>query len=140
MVRLLERFDLGNFSALQQKLTAGAAHGSQLIATQALTIGQNTFDFLVQFTVMMYLLFFLLRDGGALSRKIRDAIPLQEDHKRDLLGKFATVIRATVKGNIAVAVVQGALGGVAFWVLGIPAPLLCNSTGNTEAGVADAAP
>jgi predicted PurR-regulated permease PerM len=124
VVRLLERFDLGNFSALQQKLTAGAAHGSQLIATQALTIGQNTFDFLVQFTVMMYLLFFLLRDGGALSRTIRDAIPLQEAHKRDLLGKFATVIRATVKGNIAVAVVQGALGGLAFWFLGIPAPLL----------------
>jgi predicted PurR-regulated permease PerM len=124
VVRLLERFDLGNFSALQQKLTAGAAHGSQLIATQALTIGQNTFDFLVQFTVMMYLLFFLLRDGGTLSRKIRDAIPLQEAHKRDLLGKFATVIRATVKGNIAVAVVQGALGGLAFWFLGIPAPLL----------------
>ncbi|MEH3085937.1 MAG: AI-2E family transporter [Xylophilus ampelinus] len=124
VVRVLDRFDLGNFGALQQKLTAGAAHGSQVIATQALTIGQNTFDFLVQFTVMLYLLFFLLRDGGALSRKIRDAIPLREEHKRDLLGKFATVIRATVKGNIAVAVVQGALGGIAFWFLGIPAPLL----------------
>jgi predicted PurR-regulated permease PerM len=73
---------------------------------------------------MLYLLFFLLRDGDDLSRRITKAIPLRPDHQRALLDTFTTVIRATVKGNIVVAVLQGALGGLIFWLLGIRAPLL----------------
>jgi predicted PurR-regulated permease PerM len=73
---------------------------------------------------MLYLLFFLLRDGKELLRSIRDAIPLRADQKRALFEKFTIVIRATVKGNIVVAIAQGALGGLIFWILGIHAPLL----------------
>jgi predicted PurR-regulated permease PerM len=124
IVNLLNRFDVGNLFALQEKLSAAAAEGSQLIATQALAIGQNTFEFLISFGVMLYLLFFLLRDGRGLSRKIRQAIPLSAEHKRNLFGKFTMVIRATVKGNIVVAVTQGALGGLMFWFLGIQSPLV----------------
>ena len=73
---------------------------------------------------MLYLLFFLLRDGATLSTRIRDAIPLSAGHKRHLFKKFTTVIRATVKGNVAVAAMQGALGGLAFWFLDIQGALL----------------
>ena len=55
---------------------------------------------------------------------IRAAIPLAPTVKARLLERFTTVIRATVKGNVLVAAAQGALGGVAFWVLGIHAPML----------------
>ena len=51
-------------------------------------------------------------------------MPLAETHKRTLLRKFTTVIRATVKGNVLVAVAQGALGGLAFWFLGVHGALL----------------
>ena len=124
MVRLLERFGLNDLAAIQQTLSNGAVQGSQLIAKQAISIGQNTFDFLVGFGVMLYLLYFLLRDGSTLSARIRQAIPLTPEHKRHLFSKFTTVIRATVKGNIAVAAVQGALGGLIFWILGIEGALL----------------
>ena len=124
VTRVLDRFGLTDISDLQQKLTAGAAQASQIIATQALSIGQNTFQFVVSFGVMLYLLFFLLRDGPQLSKIIMRAIPLSEPHKQHLLRKFTTVARATVKGNIAVAAVQGALGGLAFWFLGIQGSLL----------------
>lgn len=123
-VNLLDRLGLGDIGALQAKLSAAAVQGSQFFATQAVSIGQNTFQFIVGFGVMLYLLFFLLRDGTALAARIRQAIPLDDAHKRDLGGKFATVIRATVKGNIAVAVTQGILGGLAFWFLGIQGTLL----------------
>jgi predicted PurR-regulated permease PerM len=73
---------------------------------------------------MLYLLFFLLRDGSVLTRHAADAIPLHRDLQHDLAAKFATVIRATIKGNIVVALVQGTLGGLAFWTLGIEAALL----------------
>ena len=84
----------------------------------------STVDFVVSLFVMLYLLFFLLRDGDALAKRIKDAVPLRADQKHALFGKFATVIRATVKGDILVAVLQGTLGGIIFWVLGIYAPVL----------------
>ena len=84
----------------------------------------NTFDFVIRFGIMLYLLFFLLRDGRALAERIREAIPLQGDQKAALFTRFADVFRATVKGGILVAMAQGALGGIAFWFLGIHAALL----------------
>ncbi|HJU71695.1 MAG TPA: AI-2E family transporter [Paucimonas sp.] len=121
---LLDRFGLADIPALQQKLSNGVVQGSQFIAAQALNIGQNTFQFIISFGLMLYLLFFLLRDGATLAGRIRQAIPLSMEYKRHLSGKFTTVIRATVKGNIAVAATQGALGGMMFWFLGIQASLL----------------
>ncbi|WP_295537672.1 AI-2E family transporter [uncultured Pseudacidovorax sp.] len=121
---LLDRFGLGNFEAILEKLSAGAAQGSQMLASQAVSIGQNTFDFLVSFFVMLYLLFFLLRDGADLSKTIREAVPLARPHTHYLLNKFTTVIRATVKGNVVVAAVQGTIGGLAFALLGVQGALL----------------
>jgi predicted PurR-regulated permease PerM len=124
LVQLLDRYDLLDLESVQRRLSAGATQASQQIAGQALNIGQNTFDFLVSAAIMLYLLFFLLRDGARLAARIRDAIPLSVHHKRHLFSKFTTVIRATVKGNIAVAAAQGALGGLIFWFLGIQGALL----------------
>ncbi|RJF95303.1 AI-2E family transporter [Noviherbaspirillum saxi] len=124
IVSWLERLGLTDIFSLQDRLSEAVAQGSQTIATQAFSIGQNTFDFIVSFGIMLYLLFFLLRDGVALSARIKQAIPLSSEHKRNLVGKFTTVIRATVKGNIAVAATQGALGGVMFWFLGIQGAVL----------------
>lgn len=121
---LMDRFGIGDFTSMQDKLTQGVMQGSQFLATQAVNIGQNTFAFLVSFGVMLYLLFFLLRDGSIISARLRDAIPLSDAQKMPLLRKFTTVIRATVKGNIAVAAAQGALGGVIFYVLDIQGPVL----------------
>ena len=73
---------------------------------------------------MLYLLFFLLRDGDDLTKRIRNAMPLHSEQQRELLNRFTTVIRATVKGNVVVAMVQGALGGLIFWFWGVHAPVL----------------
>ncbi|WJN57113.1 AI-2E family transporter [Pseudomonas sp. SO81] len=122
--RQLDRLGLGNFDGLRDRVARGALEGSQFLATKAFAIGQNTFEFVVGFFVMLYLLYFFLRDGPELVRTVRSAVPLAEGLKRRLQIKFTRVVRATVKGNIAVAVVQGALGGLIFWVLGISSPLL----------------
>ena len=121
---LIERFNLTDFSGLREQLKAGLMKGGQVLAPQALNIGINTFDFLIGFGIMLYLLFFLLCDGRALAERIKEAIPLHSDQKAALFTRFADVLRATVKGGILVAIVQGALGGIAFWFLGIHAALL----------------
>lgn len=124
MVNFLDRMGLTNISELKNMLSNGALQGSQLIATEALNMGQNTFAFIISFGIMLYLLFFLLRDGAVLSAKIKQVIPLSTEHKRHLFSKFTTVVRATVKGNIAVAALQGILGGVMFSFLDIQGALL----------------
>ncbi len=121
---LLDRFGLASFDVLQQRLTAALAQGSQFIATQVLSIGHDTFDFLARVCIMLYLVFFLIRDGDRIADAVQRAVPLSPDHKRELFGKFVAVIRATVKGNLLVAAIQGALGGLAFWFLGVGGALL----------------
>ncbi|MDF3029629.1 MAG: hypothetical protein K0R03_187 [Moraxellaceae bacterium] len=123
-VRLLERNDLTEIGSLQEKISAAAMQGSRSLVSQAVTVGQNTFSFLTSFVIMLYLLFFLLRDGAALALRIRQAIPLGMRYKQRLLAKFTTVIRATIKGSFVVAAVQGALGGIIFALLGIEGAVL----------------
>jgi predicted PurR-regulated permease PerM len=115
----LHEMGLADLEGLQQRLSAGFSKGAQVVGTQALNLGQNTFDFVVGAFVMLYILFFLLRDGRLLAARIRDAIPLEPGLRDRLTSRFIKVVRATVKGNVVVAVIQGALGGLAFWVLGI---------------------
>jgi len=122
--QLLDELGLADVFSIQEKLSAGALQASKFLAGQAVNIGQNTFEFLISFGIMLYLLFFLLRDGAGLGRKIMESIPLDSGHKQMLLQKFITVVRATLKGNIVVAATQGALGGLIFWVLGIEGALL----------------
>ncbi|WP_051243009.1 AI-2E family transporter [Azohydromonas australica] len=121
---LLDRFGLADLAGLKARVGEQLTTGTQALAARALSVGQDTFNFLITFGVMLYLLFFLLRDGNGLAARVRKAIPLNEEDKRELLARFATVIRATVKGNIVVAVVQGSLGSLAFWFLGIHGALL----------------
>lgn len=106
----LDRFGMGELNGLREKLVKSAMTGGQVLASQAFSFGQGTFEFVVSFFIMLYLLFFLLRDGPELARKVRAAVPLQEHQKRRLQLKFNRVVRATVKGNLLVAVTQGALG------------------------------
>jgi len=121
---LLDGLGLASLGSLQDKVSGGLMKGFQFLAENAFNVGQNTLDFVVSLFIMLYLLFFLLRDGGRLSRQIRDAIPLRNDLLQMLSRRFADVIRATVKGNLVVAAVQGFFGGLIFWFFDIHASVL----------------
>ena len=121
---LLDRFGMGELSGLREKIVKSAMTGGQVLASHAFSFGQGTFEFIVSIFIMLYLLFFFLRDGAELARKVRQAVPLQEQQKRRLQLKFNLVVRATVKGNLLVAITQGALGGLIFWFLDIHNVLL----------------
>lgn len=115
---------LGDAESIRTKISELAMQASKFLAGQAVSLGQNTLGFLVSTVVMLYLLFFLLRDGSKLAEIGKRVIPLSHSHQQLLIAKFTTVIKATVKGNVLVASIQGALGGLIFWVLGIQNALL----------------
>lgn len=121
---ILDRLGVSDVGDIQQRVIALLKEGSQFFATQAVLVGQGTANLLISLFVMLYLLFFLLRDGGVLAQKLLKAVPLADEQKAALFEKFAVVVRAMVKGTILVAITQGFLGGLIFWVLGIHAPVL----------------
>ena len=88
------------------------------------SIGQSTAGLVMGLGVMLYLVFFLFRDGESLTKHFTAVIPMPPEVRADLLSTFTTVVRATVQGDIMVALLQGALGGFGFWVLGVHAVLL----------------
>jgi len=120
----MSKLNLGDLAEAETKLTSFLLQVSQAIAARAVIIGQNTAQLLVSLGIMLYLLFFLFRDGLVLRDLIRRASPLDERHTDHILGKFASVMKATVKGNVIIATIQGAIGGVTFWTIGIEAALL----------------
>lgn len=118
----LERFGV-DIERVQENLSSAAVATSQFLASQALTLGQNALQVGVLFFIMLYLLFFFLRDGTRLIDALVRVLPLGDVRERRLFAKFAEVSRATLKGTLVVGVVQGALGGLFFWILGLGAPV-----------------
>lgn len=119
MMPWFERFGLDDVDTIKTYISRFASQAVRLVGNQAINVGQNTFMFVVELCIMLYLQFFLLRDGMKLSGMISNALPLAMEHKARFMSKFATVVRATIKGNVVVAICQGALGGLIFWALGI---------------------
>lgn len=121
---LLDRLGLSDMGAVREQVSTGLAGGIQTVAAEALNIGQGALSVMINLGLMLYLTFFLLRDGPTITRRIGEETPLPAEIRELLYGKFLTVMRATMKGSFVVAVTQGAVGGLIFWGLGIHAPIL----------------
>jgi predicted PurR-regulated permease PerM len=118
----MERFGV-DLQRLQERLSGAAVSVSRFIASQMVNIGQVTAAFILDFLLMFYILFFFLRDGNRMVAGLIRALPFGDMRERRLFGKFAQVSRATVKGTLVIGVIQGSIGGVLFWILGITAPV-----------------
>lgn len=79
---------------------------------------------LAQLAIALFTTFFLLRDGDYFLRGLRSLVPLSERDTADVLSRVQRTIDASVRGRLLIALLQGALGGVMFWFLGMPAPVL----------------
>lgn len=122
--RQLSVYGFDDIDALRQRIEETLANSLEFLISQAFNVGQSVFRFFLTLGVMLYLTFYLLRDGRSLIGKIADVIPLAAANRVILADKFIVVIRATIKGTFVVAMIQGALGGLIFWLLDIPGALL----------------
>lgn len=113
-----------DFDTIRREFGSGIASGLQGVAGRLLAVGQGALSFIAALGVMLYLTFFLLRDGERYAELVRTAIPLRPHLRDALLGHFVVVVRATMKGTVVVAVLQGLVGGVIFSLLGIEGALL----------------
>ncbi|HKT84489.1 MAG TPA: AI-2E family transporter [Novosphingobium sp.] len=113
-----------DIETIRREFGSDIASGLQDVAGRLLSVGQGALSFIAALGVMLYLTYFLLRDGDRYAELVRTAVPLRP-HLRDALFKhFVVVVRATMKGTVVVAVLQGLIGGVIFAALGIEGALL----------------
>ncbi|MBA2646226.1 MAG: AI-2E family transporter [Pyrinomonadaceae bacterium] len=74
--------------------------------------------------ITLFALFYFFRDRQAILRAVRSFVPLSDAKTDEVFRRVTETIHATIYGTLVVALVQGALGGLMFWWLGLPAPLL----------------
>ena len=97
---------------------------SQLTYTTLMRITENIFSFIVSSLIMIYLLFFFLKDGENIINNCISVFPMDDDHERYLLNQFHQVTKVTIKGTFIVALVQGFLGFVILSILNIQGAIL----------------
>ncbi len=84
---------------------------------------KNAFSFVVHLFILLFALFFMFRDGEAILRGVRHLIPFEKDLQDSMLKESGDLIFASVAVALLIALMQGFLGGVAFAVTGLPAPV-----------------
>jgi predicted PurR-regulated permease PerM len=111
----------GGTDVLEQLPELAGRTGSFLLGALAAAT-RETLSFALQLFVFLYALFYFLVDGPVILRTILHYIPLAPGQKDELLERFVSVTRATLKGSLLIGLIQGGLAGVAFWITGVPGP------------------
>lgn len=120
----LDQSGFGDLSELQDRAQQFIGESAGLLAQQAVAIGGGVFGFVLTFGVGLYVTYFLLRDGKSIGRTIMHDLPLNTNIAQRLSHRFLGIVRATVKGSVVVGLVQGTLGAITFWIVGLPSVVL----------------
>jgi predicted PurR-regulated permease PerM len=116
-------FDLDKALA-PDSIKAVLARVTQPVLSGALSILGGALGVAIQIFLILFVSFYLFRDGDQIARRLPDLLPLDRERAVALLERTRTVINASVNGVLAIAALQGMLGGLMFWILGLPSPLV----------------
>ena len=119
----IDRSGWADMANVQKKLEGVLAQSAGMIASQAISIGSGALGFLLSFSVGLYVMFFLLRDGERIGRTVLRTIPVERSISERLAERFLGIVRATIKGSGVVGVVQGVMGGITFLIVGLESAL-----------------
>jgi predicted PurR-regulated permease PerM len=98
----------------------GAKSSSSALVSQVTGVAQNLLLFVANFIVVLISLFFFLRDGAGFCYRLRRLLPMDQERQERLFSNIVNATTAVVHGCLVVAVIQGLLAGVAYWLLGVP--------------------
>lgn len=124
LYQFVDRYtDLDQFRDQQWLADRGRAVGAA-VASRSVGLVGDLFGVVIKMFFVLFTLYYLLKDADRIVPAIRDALPL-EPHQADAVFRNSReVISASLNGVLVISAIQGAIGGVAFWVLGLPSPLL----------------
>jgi predicted PurR-regulated permease PerM len=119
----VDRSGWADLSSAQARLQEVLAESAGMIASQAVSIGSGALGFILSFGVGLYVMFFLLRDGERIGRTLLNTVPVERSISERLAERFLGIVRATIKGSGVVGIVQGALAGISFLIVGLESAL-----------------
>jgi predicted PurR-regulated permease PerM len=93
------------------------------LTSNIVAIFSNTFSFVLGFFIMLMGMYYLLKDGGVFKRHLLDLSPLTDEDDTTIFDRIIDAIKAVAYGQFVVSIIKGAIGGVAFLALGLPAPV-----------------
>jgi predicted PurR-regulated permease PerM len=109
---------------LRKVVIQGAQVSSGVVLSQLTGVAQNFFLFIANVLLVLLTLFFFLRDGAAFCYRLRRLLPMDPEHQDRLFTNIVNAVTAVVHGCLVVAMIQGFLAGLAYWVLGVPYALV----------------
>jgi predicted PurR-regulated permease PerM len=101
----------------------GASRLGGYLASELGAVLRNIALFLFELVVMLFALFYFLRDGAAIMRRIRLFLPFEEAVREKMLAEARDLIFASVTTSLVIAAVQGIICGGAFAIVGVGSPL-----------------
>jgi predicted PurR-regulated permease PerM len=104
---------------VEQLKTAGT-----LVLGQSVGLVGNIVGTIVKSFFVVITMYYLFRDGDKILRAIPGALPLSREQSKVIFARISEVVHASVYGVVSIALLQGCLGGLAFWALGVPSPIL----------------
>ena len=117
-----------NATVSAQQVQEWATNGAQTLLKSAASMGGTlalgVVGSLVGFFMVLFLLFFLLRDGRSILEQLTRFIPVEPARRAKLLAYLADVTLAVVFGSVGTALIQGILAGVGFAIVGLPSPVV----------------
>lgn len=101
-----------------------AKQGTDLVDKAVGAVSRGTFELIATLGITFFTMFFFFRDGPELLTKLKYLSPLADNYLDELIRRFLTVSRSTIKGTLLVALIKGTLGGLSLWAFGIQSPVL----------------
>ncbi len=107
-----------------EQITKGAQNITNYLFATIKAIYKGTSNFIFIIVVCFFALYYFFKDGDLIIKKIMKLSTLPSGQERELFEKFNTMTLATIKGTLIIALVQGLLMGITFWIAGVQAPTL----------------
>ena len=101
-------------------LVQSAQVASGFLVSHVPDIAQNVLLFATDVVIVLFTLFFFLRDGADICYGLRRLLPMDHEHQERLFENIVNSLTAVVHGSLAVAMIQGLLAGIAYWIVGVP--------------------
>jgi predicted PurR-regulated permease PerM len=117
---LFQRMNPGNLTQmaigqLQNAFQFGLKHGADI----SLSVANN----LLSFFLMLFIMFYFYIDGKRILERLVKWSPLKDEYERILIEKFVSVSKGTLKGILVIGIIQGIIGGLLFWAVGMSSPV-----------------
>ncbi len=105
---------------IQETTQAGADYLLSKVSNFLLSIP----NLIIKLVIVIFVLFYALRDGKQVLETVKKALPMSESHKKRILKKFDTTIKSLFYGEIAISLIEGIIASIGFYLLGVNSPLI----------------